>query len=169
MPMLGARGPDLDAWRALLGQPGLGLAAALSLWAGLAETVISLALSFGAVAALGGRAAGLRPAMAPLLAAPHAALAIGLAFVIALSGWIVRGLEAGLGRDRPPGLATVEGPWWLALILGLELKEVPFLTVILLAAATQIPLRQQRAARRALRDTGARRSSCGCWPRSCGR
>ena len=150
MPMVGARGPDLDAWRALLGQPGLARAAALSLWTGLAATVISLIVAFGAVAALGSRAAGLRRAMAPLLAAPHAALAIGLAFVIAPSGWIARGLAAVLGWDRPPDLATVGDPWGLALILGLVLKEVPFLTVILLAAATQIPLRQQMAAGRAL-------------------
>lgn len=150
MPMVGARGPNLDAWRDLLGQPGLARAAALSLWTGLAATVISLIVAFGAVAALQGRAARLRRIMAPLLAAPHAALAIGLAFVIAPSGWIARGLALALGWDRPPDLATVGDPWGLALILGLVLKEVPFLIVILLAAATQIPLRQQMAAGRAL-------------------
>lgn len=150
LPMLGARGPDLDAWRALLGQPGLARAAALSLWTGLAATVISLVLAFGAVAALQGRTARLRRVLAPLLAAPHAALAIGLAFVIAPSGWIARGLAAGLGWDRPPGLATVGDPLGLALILGLVLKELPFLIVTLLAASTQIPLAAQMAAGRAL-------------------
>ncbi|WP_405404359.1 ABC transporter permease [Paracoccus sp. Ld10] len=150
MPLLGVHGPDLDAWRVLLAQPGLWRAAALSLWTGMAATVIALVLSLGAVAALQGRGGALRRVMAPLLAAPHAAVAIGLAFVIAPSGWIARGLAPLLGWSLPPDLATVGDPWGLALTLGLVIKEVPFLTVVLLAALTQIPLRQQMAAGRAL-------------------
>jgi putative thiamine transport system permease protein len=150
MPLLGARGPDLDAWRTLLGQPGLWRAVAVSLWTGMAATMISMGLAFGAVAALQDRVSWLRRVLAPLLAAPHAALAIGLAFVIAPSGWIARGLAVGLGWDRPPELATVGDPWGLALILGLVLKEVPFLIVILLGASTQIAMREQMAAGRAL-------------------
>lgn len=150
MPMLGTRGPDLQPWRALLAEPGIWRAAALSLWTGLAATVVSLILALGAVAALQGRDVWLRRVLAPLLAAPHAALAIGLAFVIAPSGWIARGLAAMLGWARPPDIATVGDPWGLALILGLVLKELPFLIVILLSAGTQIPLARQMAAGRSL-------------------
>jgi putative thiamine transport system permease protein len=150
MPLLGVRGPDLDAWRTLLAQPGLWRAAGLSLWTGMAATVISLMLTFGVVAALPDRAGALRRALAPLLAAPHAALAIGLAFVIAPSGWIARGLAPVMGWVLPPEWAMPGDPWGMALILGLVLKEVPFLIVILLSAATQIPLRAQMAAGRTL-------------------
>ncbi|WP_330449432.1 hypothetical protein FLP41_04225 [Paracoccus marcusii] len=88
--------------------------------------------------------------------------------MIAPSGWIARGLAAGLGWDRPPGLATVGDPLGLALILGLVLKELPFLIVTLLAASTQIPLAAQMAAGGRL-VTGARRSGSGCWFPSFGR
>ncbi|MCG6112388.1 MAG: ABC transporter permease subunit [Paracoccus sp.] len=150
MPLLGVRGLDLDAWRALLAQPGLWRAAGLSLWTGMAATLISLALAFGVVAALPARFGALRRALAPLLAAPHAALAIGLAFVIAPSGWIARGVAPAMGWALPPDWVLPGDPWGLALILGLVLKELPFLIVILLSASTQIPLCAQMAAGRAL-------------------
>lgn len=160
MPMLGARGPDLAPWRALLAMPGIWRAAALSLWTGLAATVISLLLALGVVAALENRGRWLRRVLAPLLAAPHAALAIGLAFVIAPSGWIARLLAPVLDWARPPDVATVGDPLGLALILGLVLKELPFLVVILLAASSQIDMGRQMAAARAL---GYGRAAVWAW------
>ena len=160
LPILGRQGPDLSAWAALLAEPGFWRAVVLSLWTGLGATVLSLVLALGAVAALQHRAAGLRRVLAPLLAVPHAALAIGLAFVIAPSGWIARGLAPLIGWDRPPDLATVGDAWGLALILGLVLKEAPFLIAILLAALSQIPLGAQMAAGRAL---GYGRASVWLW------
>lgn len=88
--------------------------------------------------------------LTPFLAAPHAAIAIGLAFVLAPSGWIARVLALPFGWDRPPDLASVNDPWGLALILGLMVKEVPFLLLVILAALTQIPVRAQVAAGRSL-------------------
>ena len=38
-----------------------------------------------------------------------------------------RALALPFGWDRPPDLASVNDPWGLALILGLMVKEVPFL------------------------------------------
>ncbi|QUS37026.1 ABC transporter permease [Falsirhodobacter algicola] len=148
MPALGAEGPDLAAWRALLAVPGLWRAAALSLWTGLAATALAFGLAVVTVAALPQRMAGLRRLLAPLLAAPHAALAIGLAFVLAPSGWIARAIAPLAGWVRPPDLATVGDPWGLALILGLVLKELPFLILVLIGATTQIPMRAQMAAGR---------------------
>ena len=49
--------------------------------------------------------------LAPMLATPHSALAIGLAFLIAPSGWIVRALSPWLtGWTLPPDVATVGDP-----------------------------------------------------------
>ena len=150
LPVLGVKGPSLSPWQTLLAQPGLWRSVILSLWTGMAATVLSLILAFGAIAALQGHAPRLRRVLAPLLAVPHAALAIGLAFVIAPSGWIARLLAPVLDWSRPPDVATLGDPWGLALILGLMLKETPFLIAILLAASSQIPLRAQMAAARAL-------------------
>ena len=99
-----------------------------------------------------------RPAgrwLAPLLAAPHTAVAIGLAFVLQPSGWIARLLAPLVGWMRPPDLALVNDPWGIALILRLMIKEIPFLLLVMLAALSQIPVQQHMAAARGL---GYRRS-----------
>jgi putative thiamine transport system permease protein len=135
-------------WPRVLALPGLGRSVALTLWVGLAATALSVALAAGLGVALHGRAAG--RLLAPLLAAPHAAVAIGLGFLIAPSGWIARLMAAPMGWDRPPDVATVGDPTGLALIAGLAVKEVPFLTLVLLSALAQVPVRATLAAGRAL-------------------
>ena len=63
-----------------------------------------------------------------MLATPHAAFAIGLAFLLAPSGWLLRGLSPWLtGFDFPPPWPTTQDPWGLGLIAALVLKEIPFL------------------------------------------
>jgi putative thiamine transport system permease protein len=152
LPAVGATGVGLAPWRDLLALPGLGHAVWLSLFTGLAATGLSLLLAVGFCASVHGRITPGRGArlLTPFLAAPHAAIAIGLAFVLSPSGWIARVLALPFGWDRPPDLASVNDPWGLALILGLMVKEVPFLLLVILAALTQIPVRAQVAAGRSL-------------------
>jgi len=70
-------------------------------------------------------------------AIPHAALAVGLVFLIAPSGWIVRLLSPWLtGWERPPTDWVVPDAGGWSLVAGLVMKEAPFL---LLAAAAQLP------------------------------
>ncbi len=139
-------GLDLAAWRALLADSQLPQALALSIATGLAATLMSVALAGWVLSrsfASPAWAAASR-ALAPMLAMPHAAFAIGLAFLIAPSGWLLRGLSPwATGFEQPPAWATTQDPWGLALVAALVGKEVPFL---LWTAATQL----QRA------DTGAR-------------
>ena len=71
-----------------------------------------------------------------LLAVPHAAFAVGLVFLIAPSGWILRALSPWLTSwEQPPQIATSQDAYGLGLIAMLVFKEVPFL---LWAAATQL-------------------------------
>jgi putative thiamine transport system permease protein len=152
MPVIGATEASLAPWSALFALPGLATSLKVTAFTGIVSTLLSLILALALTAALhprltGGRAARL---LAPFLAIPHAALAIGLAFVLAPSGWIARLLAPILGLDNPPGLALVGDPWGFALILGLMLKEVPFLMLVSLASLTQIPLAQHLAAGRSL-------------------
>jgi putative thiamine transport system permease protein len=152
VPALGGFQLTLTPWSDFLATPGLATAVILSLWTGIAATGLSLLLALGTVAVVLARVPQTRFArsLAPYLAAPHVAIAIGLAFVLSPSGWIARGIAPLVGWDRPPDLATVNDPMGLALIVGLMIKEVPFLILILLSATTQIALGQHMAAGRAL-------------------
>lgn len=151
LPAIGAERVSLAPWRELFAMPGLGTSLRLTLVTGVGATVLSLLVAAGAAAALHGRPGLAGRVLTPLLAAPHAAVAIGLAFVIAPSGWIARVLSPWLtGWEVPPGVATVNDPWGGALLLGLMVKEVPFLLLVILSALNQIPVRAHLAAGRAL-------------------
>ena len=152
VPVLGTVGSaivealDAQAWRQMLDDPQLLRALGMTLWTGLIATGLSIGLSAWLLSRsfpgpLWQRSVRALPAM---LAVPHAAFAIGLAFLIAPSGWLLRAFSPwATGFDAPPPWATTQDPWGLGLIAVLVAKEVPFL---LWAAATQL----QRA------DTAAR-------------
>lgn len=124
---------------AVLDWPGLPRAMALSIGTGLLSTAIALALTILILAALSGtRLRLMRRLLSPLLALPHAAAALGLAFLVAPSGWIARLLSPwATGWTAPPDLLILSDPMGLALTLGLVAKEVPFLLLIALAALPQ--------------------------------
>ena len=144
VPAFGASQIGLGAWQQLAALPGLPRAIALSLWTGAATTFLSLLLAAGSCVWLyRGPSKGLALRMlTPVLAAPHAALAIGLAFLIAPSGWIARAIAPVAGWIQPPDRISVNDPWGLALIIGMAAKEFPFLLLMILAALNQIPLAQ---------------------------
>jgi putative thiamine transport system permease protein len=151
LPAIGAERLSLEPWRELLAMPGLGTSLRLTLVTGVGAAVLSLQIAAGAAAALYGRPGLAGRVLTPLLAAPHAAVAIGLAFVIAPSGWIARVFSPwATGWEVPPGVATVNDPWGGALLLGLIVKEVPFLLLVILSALNQIPVRAHLASGRAL-------------------
>ena len=129
---------DPAAWVALWQDPLWVRALGLSLWTGLASTTLAWWLS----ARLLGRAFVQRSlerllrAWPLMLATPHAAFAIGLVFLLAPSGWVLRALSPWLtGFDWPPAWPTTQDPWGLGLIAALVAKEVPFLVW---TAATQL-------------------------------
>lgn len=153
LPALGFTGPTLDPWREFLAMPGLARSALLSLGTGLGATAAALLAAMAAVAAFWGRMSSGAAArlLAPVLAAPHAAMAVGLAFLLAPSGWVARLLSPwATGWTRPPDLATVNDPLGLALAFGLFVKELPFLALVLLAALGQMPVARLLAEGRAM-------------------
>lgn len=123
----------------LLDWAGLPAALRLSLVTGILSTFLSLALALAITAALYGTPAFRRVerVLAPLLSLPHAAAALGLAFLIAPSGWIARALAPIQGWTVPPDLLILNDPWGIALVAGLVAKEVPFLLLMVLAALPQ--------------------------------
>ncbi len=144
LPALGAVEFSRMPWEKLITMPGFMTSVWLSLWTGFASTGISLVLALSFCAAVHGRmgVAAVNRWLAPFLAVPHAALAIGLAFVIAPSGLLVRAASPLIsGWQTPPDLPFPHDPWGAALILGLVIKELPFLLLVILAALGQLPIR----------------------------
>ena len=153
LPAIGGNALSLDAWRELAAWPGFATSVKLTLATGIAATLVSAIVAFGFCAWASGRAWGPRAGawLAPVLATPHSAFAIGLAFVIAPSGWIVRALSPWLtGFDVPPDVATVGHPSGAALVLGLVVKEVPYLVLMTAAALGQVRAREHVALARSM-------------------
>ena len=153
LPAIGGHAFSLDPWRELVAWPGFATSVELTLVTGFAAALASAFLAFGFCAWASGRRWGPRAAawLAPILATPHSAFAIGLAFVIAPSGWIVRALSPWLtGFDVPPDVGTVGHPSGAALVLGMVVKEVPYLVLMTTAALAQVRLAEHLALARTL-------------------
>lgn len=153
LPALGGERLTLAPWRQLFAVPGLADMARLSLVTGLASAALSLGL---VVLFLGSFLhtplyRRVQRWLSPLLAVPHAAAAIGLAFLLAPSGWVVRSLSPwATGWQYPPDFAFPGDAWGLSLILGLVVKEVPFLLLMSLAALVQCQARERLTVARSL-------------------
>jgi len=154
LPALGGTTFSLDPWRGLLAAPGLSTALTLTVGTGLATTLLALALAAGLCAAVAHRPgmARLQRLMVPLLASPPSGLALGFAFLVMPSGWLVRLVSPwATGWAVPPaGLVTVGDPLGISLVAALLIKEVPFLTLMLFAASATVPVERLMAAARAL-------------------
>ncbi len=152
-PALGGDTLSLDPWRKLAETPGLGESIRLTLRTGFLATLLALSVVVGFCSAAHNtrlfRKA--QPLLSPLLATPHAAVAIGLSFLITPSGWMARVASPWLtGWDRPPDLATVHDPFGFSFVLGLLLKEVPYLMLMTVAALGQVKSHEIMAAARSL-------------------
>jgi putative thiamine transport system permease protein len=153
LPAIGATQASLAPWRELHQAPGFGTALRLTLASGLATTLMAVLAATGLGAWAHQRPWGRRLGIliAPVLAAPHSALAIGFAFLVAPSGWLVRLVSPGLtGWTVPPDVGTVGHASGWALVAGLLIKEVPYLVLMTLGALNQVPAQAHMAAARAL-------------------
>ncbi|MDR5865537.1 ABC transporter permease [Halomonas koreensis] len=140
LPALGGDAWSLTPWRALWQAPGLADMLRLSLVTGLASTLAAFAVVMLFLGAFLETSLFrvVRRLLSPLLAVPHAAAAIGLAFLLAPSGLASRlGSPWLTGWERPPDYLFPGDPGGLALIAGLVLKEIPFLLLMSLAALPQ--------------------------------
>ena len=153
LPAIGGESPSLSGWRSLLQFPGFATSLRLTLVTGWTATLLAVLITFALGAALHHRpfARRLGTWLAPLLAMPHSAVAIGFAFLITPSGWLARLVSPGLsGWELPPDIGTVGHASGWALIACLLLKEVPYLVLMMLGALNQVPARAHTDAARAL-------------------
>ncbi len=134
-------GLSLMPWRDLFNAPGVESALRVTVVTGVVATVLAVLLAIAISAAWHGTRAVsyLRKWLAPLLAAPHAAFAMGFAFLLAPSGWLTRMLSPwATGWERPPDFIFVQDPNGLALLIALVCKEVFFLLLMIWAAMAQV-------------------------------
>lgn len=153
LPAIGLERIGLAAFVDLAAVPGLARSAGLAVTVALGSTLLSFLLATAFVAATTATpgAAWLRRLITPLMAAPHVAVAVGLAFVMAPSGLVWRALSPWLtGAELPPLWPVPNDPWGVALVFGLVVKETPFLVLMLLAQQAGRPVGRELAAARAL-------------------
>jgi putative thiamine transport system permease protein len=129
LPVAVWQGASGAAWSALLADPQVPRALALSLTSALVSTLLSLSFALWLVTHLHGTRAWalLARTLGPMLALPHAAFAIGLALLVMPAGVIARLLAPLLGWIAPPPWPTVNDPNAIGLMLVLVCKETPFL------------------------------------------
>ena len=123
-------GLDWAAWRSLWEDPQTLRALGMSLWTGVASSALAMGVTAFVLSHSFGHAVWRQVVrwLAPMLAVPHAAFAIGLVALLSPSGWVLRLLSPwATGMNAPPPWATTQDPWGLGLIAVLVLKEIPFL------------------------------------------
>lgn len=136
-PAFGLTQPDLAAYAAILTAPGFLKSLTLSLWIASASTVLAAALALGAALLLRqtfpGRA--LVSFLVQLnLTIPHIVGAIGILYLFSQSGSFARLAHAAGLIAEPAGFPILtQDPFAIGIILLYVWKELPFITLILLA------------------------------------
>ncbi|MGO2355786.1 MAG: ABC transporter permease [Marinomonas foliarum] len=144
-PPLGEYNLSFSPWRDLFTQGEFYASLKLTLVTGIAAPLLALwfALSLLAWGYQRPFFRKVEELLSPILAIPHAAIAIGLLFLLSPSGWLVRMFSPWLtGFDRPPNWITVQDPYGVSLILALVIKEMPYLLFVMLATMKSIKARE---------------------------
>lgn len=144
-PAIGGETLHFTPWRELGAAPGLMRASLLSLLSGLLATALALGLAI-LLAAYTEARGWLRWSEGPLallVAIPHAAFALGLAFLFAPAGLLMRWLLPLWPGSTLPSYAFPQDAWALSLATGLAAKEVPFFFLMILSALARLGLGSQ--------------------------
>ncbi|WP_244504650.1 ABC transporter permease [Jannaschia faecimaris] len=153
LPAFGLLVPGADApFAKALSWPGLPRALMVSVLSGVLSTIGALGVTVLILAGWHGTRpfAWLERVLSPLLAVPHAAAALGIAFLVSPSGWILRIPAGVLGWEQAPDLLILGDRWGLSLTAGLIAKEMPFLLLMVLAAMGQANAAPRLAVARSL-------------------
>lgn len=144
-PPLGEYQLSLSPWRDLFTHGEFYASLKLTLITGTGAPILSLWLALSLLAWGYQRPffRKIESLLSPLLAIPHAAIAIGLLFLLSPSGWLVRVFSPWLtGFDRPPNWISVQDPYGVSLIIALVIKEMPYLLFVMLATMKNIQARE---------------------------
>jgi putative spermidine/putrescine transport system permease protein len=150
-PALGQSQPDLSAYAAILSSPGFLKSLAFSFWIATASTMIAATLALGAALLLRQTFPG-RAVISFLvqvnLTIPHIVGAIGILYLVSQSGAFARlSHAAGLISSPQDFPALTHDPLGIGIILLYVWKELPFITLILLANLQTLGQDHEAAAR----------------------
>lgn len=126
----------IDLWQT----PGITQMAALSLATGLISTLLAFVIALMILAAFFNSVwlQRIEHLLSPILVIPHAAAAIAVGFLIAPSSMFARLISPWLtGWEMAPDGMFPHDPYGISIILGLTLKELPFLLLMALGALAQ--------------------------------
>lgn len=151
LPAIGLTEPDLADYAAVLTAPGFLASVGLSLWIAVVSAVISAGLALGVALLLRHSFAGrglLHGLVHINLAVPHVVGAVGVLYLFSQSGAFARLAYAAGLIDHPSGFpALTHDPYAIGIILLYVWKEVPFITLILLASLHRIGPEPEATAR----------------------
>jgi len=139
-PAIDATDFGLFGFSALFNTPGISRMILLSFSTSLISTIIAFVITVLILASYFDSPwlKRIQRLLGPILVIPHAAAAIAIGFLISPSGFISRLLSPWLsGWDTPPDWLLPHDPYGLSIILGLTLKELPFLLLIALGVLAQ--------------------------------
>ncbi len=143
-----AQAADAGAWRALVADPQTLPSWRLSVGTAAGSSLLALLIAMVITTHLHGSRWWPRvsSALAPMLALPHAAFAIGFALLLMPSGLAARALALATGWVDPPDWRSVNDAQGLALMAVLVLKELPFLlwNLVALLARPELSAQLQR-------------------------
>ena len=145
LPVLGENTFDLRGFEALLNTAGFSKMLGLSFITSFASTFLAVVLSILILANyFNSKLLGyIQKLLGPILVIPHAAAAIAIGFLIAPSGLLMRIVSPSLsGATLPPDYLLPHDPFGISIVLGLTLKELPFILLITLAAMQQKQIQQ---------------------------
>ena len=152
-----------DGFSEVLGDPRFVPALLMSIFTGLIATVLVLVFTVVTLVCIHDSRlwSWISASLPAVLALPHAAIAVGLVFILAPSGVLVRLVSPELsGWTRPPDIWVIPDAYGWSLVIGLVVKETPFL---LLAAISQLSLLKVDVSLRIGRTLGY--SPARCWSR----
>ena len=131
---------SLQGFKDLWMTPGLTQMVLLSVGTGLISTLLAFVMTLMILAAFFNSVwlTRIEHLLSPILVIPHAAAAIAVGFLIAPSGMFSRLISPWLsGWELAPEGIFPHDPYGISIILGLTLKELPFLLLIALGALAQ--------------------------------
>jgi len=160
LPAAGMSSLTLDHFARVLADPDFFKSLGLTLYLSLMSTLVAAAISVAAALvfnALAGRSRAVQFVFQIPLTVPHLVIAVAVVFMLAPSGLLARVLQTiGLIASPTEFPLVVNDPWGLGILAAYVWKEVPFITLMILAVL--------RAGGSELLDVG-RTLNAGRWQR----
>ncbi|MCK5098751.1 MAG: hypothetical protein KAR45_11650 [Desulfobacteraceae bacterium] len=148
LPVIGSNTFSIQPWVDFLTHPGIFQSIRATLVSGWTASLIALFLSVFIVSLSYGNRAWIlfEKSLAPILSIPHAGFAIGFAFLITPSGWILRVLSPEVtGFINPPDWIITKDAYGISLMVCMVLKETPFLLLMIMGSLTRIDIKNTLA------------------------